>query len=231
MWSIRVFILLVLTLAAAAAQAGWTVSTHVDAMTDERRKSARVTNDLGHSFSVYRITSGGAAWGNFALSDDVFDQVDWDRLPRYRIDKNEPHDLSRLKRMQQTLGMEMYSWEPKWINFRLWHGKYQEGLAADLVEMMTGDTLLVRYHLSTGGYKDTTFTLEGAGPAIAEALDIPQEIDLHAQEKNSQVKELHIERAKQCLSGPKAQRRSCMDKATACAKSFSNDPSGYRACQ
>lgn len=159
------------------AFADWKVETHLDAMSDETRKKAIIKNERGHTFSVYRIGVDGPAWGNFALSDESLDIIDGSKPPMYRVDKNPPHDLADDVKLQELLarlggGRIYYSWEPRWVNFHMWHGKSEEGLAPDLLELMDGNTVLFRYHLATGGYKDTSFTLQGASPAISEAIGI-----------------------------------------------------------
>jgi hypothetical protein len=153
------------------AAADWKVDKRVDAMTDDIKKKAIVANESGHTFSIYRIFQGGPVWGNFALSEGMFDQVDWRKPPIYRVDKNEPENLARMKEMQDMgLGIHAYEWKPKWVDFLIWHGKEGEGIAKNLVQLMEGKTVIFRYFLSTGGSKDTSFSLIGAAPAISEAI-------------------------------------------------------------
>jgi hypothetical protein len=189
----RLFTFIIALSVHAFAWADWGTEERIDAMTDEVKKTAIVKNELGHTFSVYRISPGGEVWGNFALSDGRFDQVDWEKPPIYRVDKEEPTNLERMKKMQEMgLGIHAYEWEPKWVNFLIWHGKADEGVANDLVQLMEGQKVVFRYYLSTGGYKDTTFTLKGAASAISHAIGISSKIDHSAQQKNEEFKKAYL---------------------------------------
>lgn len=143
-------------------------------MTDQKKVIAHVVNEQGHKFSVYRLGPSGPVWANFSIANTSFDQLAADKPIMYRIDKNAPHTVERDSAMEELIGTRLSDWEPKWINFLLWHGTEQDGRASALVELMEGQILTVRYHLFTGGYRDTRFALDGAGPAIASALGISQ---------------------------------------------------------
>lgn len=163
---------LFLLLQIVTAHATWNVETKTDSMTDEKRRTAKILNSAGHSLSIYRHSSG-AVWVNFSLSNRSLEQLSPDKPPSFRVDKNEPHDIADDKRIQEMdVGLQAYAWEPKWINFLIWHGKESEGRSTTLDQLMLGKSILFRYYLFTGGYKETTFNLDGAGPAIARALGI-----------------------------------------------------------
>jgi hypothetical protein len=49
--------------------AEWNLITITDAITDDEKKTAIIKNDLGHTFSIYRLGPGGTVWVNFALSE------------------------------------------------------------------------------------------------------------------------------------------------------------------
>ena len=211
------------------AIADWTVNTSVDAMTDEKKKVAIVKNDLGHTFSIYRISKGGAVWGNFSLSDKMFDQVDWKKPPIYRIDKNKPIDLSSMKKLQDTFGVQAYSWEPKWVNFLIWHGKEDEGISENIVNLMEGEKVVFRYYLSTGGYKDTTFTLKGAAPAISEAIGISGQIDHAAQQKSKEYRQAMINETNKCRKDMST-FKSCFSHVTECSNQANQDIEKFKSC-
>ncbi len=176
MISIRKLVAVLIFVVPNAALAEWTTVTKVDSMTNEVRKSAFVENSLGHRFSVYRIPSDdNRVWGNFAISQKVFDLIDGEKLIQFRIDKHDAKDLResvKLQKLMQRLGetRPMYEWKPKWVNFVLWHGDKEEGVSPAIENLKNGNTLKVRYYLSKGGYKDTEFSLKGAKNAIDEAL-------------------------------------------------------------
>src|SRR5690606_32981434 len=98
----------------------------------------------------------------------------------YRVDKHAAVELHESRNLR-SLGIRVYEWEPKWVNFRIWHGRLDEGLSTGLVQIMTGQQLVVRYFLGTGGYKDTEFSLTGSSQAISGALGIPANIDPNTQ--------------------------------------------------
>lgn len=214
----------------SAAVADWSVTGRVDSMTDEIKKSAMVRNELGHTFSIYRITEGGPVWGNFALSDRVFDQVDWRKPPVYRVDKNKPNDLSRMRRMQEMgLGLHAYEWEPKWVNFLVWHGKRDDGLANDLLQLMEGNSVVFRYYLSTGGYKETSFSLNGAGPAIAEAIGISANIDHSAQQRTEEFKNALLAEVDQCRKDMNS-FRECFARVNNCRDRSGQEVEKFKLC-
>ena len=219
----------------STAYADWKVITTTDAITDKVEKSAIVKNELGHSFSIYSIEPGGAVWGNFALSEEVIDQIDSKKPPIYRIDKNEPADLSSAKKrqeLQKEIGIIMsqtYSWNPKWVNFAIWHGNEDEGIAEKLVEVMEGEKILFRYYLSTGGYKETTFDLKGADKAISEAIGIPAKID-HAEQKMviEFYKAVNAEIPK-CVKNV-AELTSCTSRITKCKDQANKNIESFKSC-
>ncbi len=222
-------ILLLVTLSVhSLALSEWTVDANVDAMTDEEKKTAIVKNELGHTFSIYRVSKGGPVWGNFALSEKMFDQVDWKKPPMYRIDKNKPNDLASMK-MLHDLGVQAYSWEPKWINFLMWHGKEDEGLSENLVNLMEGEKVVFRYHLSTGGYKDTTFSLEGAASAIAEAIGILANIDHAAEQQFKEYRQAIINETNKCRGNISA-LAACNTRVTECSSQANQDIEMFKSC-
>lgn len=169
----KFFVILLGLLCQSTAIAEWGVKEKVDSMTDETRKSAYVVNEQGHSFSIYRIANNGAVWANFSISENSFDQIDFKTPPTFRVDKYTPADLGDAKKVQ-AMGIQAYEWEPKWVNFLVWHGK-GESIGKNLIPIMSGNSMVFRYYLSTGGYKETTFSLEGANRAISTAIGISYE--------------------------------------------------------
>ncbi|GMR18628.1 MAG: hypothetical protein BMS9Abin33_1058 [Gammaproteobacteria bacterium] len=212
------------------ASADWRVDKRVDAMTDEAKKTAIVQNEVGHIFSIYRLSEGGPVWGNFALADGIFDQIDWEKPPIYRVDKYEPINLIRMKRTQEMgLGIQAYEWGPKWVNFRIWHGKEDEGIANELVQLMEGNNIVFRYYLSTGGYKDTSFSLKGAASAISGAIGISSKIDHLAQQRSEEFKQALLAESKRCQQNMKT-FKSCFSRVNDCRKQVENDIDKLKSC-
>lgn len=66
----------------------------------------------------------------FRLSDASTDVLG-DPAPMYRVDKHQPVDTNITKQAQGRLGSvipTLFVQEPKWINYRIWHG---EGLIGE----------------------------------------------------------------------------------------------------
>jgi len=161
----------------SASAFAWEYSEEVDAMTDEVKRSAFLTNSEGHKFSLYRTEPGGSVIANFRLSDDSFDQIDSEKLGLYRIDKLEPVNLVDSKRHSDFMvrtgspSDATFDWTPKWVNFLFWHGKEDRGLGK-VKQIMAGKKLVFRYYLTTGGAKDTTFNIENGTAEISKALQL-----------------------------------------------------------
>jgi len=199
-------------------------------MTDEVRKAAIVKNDLGHTFSIYRLSEGGPVWGNFALSEGMFDQVDWGKPPIYRVDKQAPTDLAEMKKTQDMgVGIHAYEWEPKWVNFLIWHGEKDEGIAKDLIHLMEGQNVVFRYYLSTGGFKDTSFSLKGAAPAISEAIGISPKIDYSAQQKIDEFNHAYLAESKRCQQDMKS-FKVCFSRVNDCRKQANKNIEKFKSC-
>jgi hypothetical protein len=203
----------------------WEVRIEQDSMTDKTKKSAYVRNSDDHQLTIYRISDGGVVWCNFRLSNNSFDQISSEKLPIYRVDKNEPVDLSGLKGLHNPrLGMNLYEWEPKWINFVLWHGKEKDGWSKDLINFMEGQSIVFRYYLPTGGYKETTFSLDGAASSIAKAIDITATVDHKKQTDKQEMKPLITDYVTRVCIGIKSRpaRQECFAKVTNCSEQSQN---------
>lgn len=88
------YLLASLFIIGCSAHADWKVIEKTDAMTDEKKLSAKVINAQGHAFSVYRRLPNGEVWANFSLSEQSADQLSPDKPLVYRIDKNPPIEVS-----------------------------------------------------------------------------------------------------------------------------------------
>ncbi len=219
---------------ATISLAEWHVDQEIDSMTDETTKTATVKNESGHSFSIYHPSKDGPIWATFALAAGNFDQIDSQKPPVYRVDKNKPFNLALLKGpMAAKLGLHLYEWEPKWINFQIGGWRGEDRLATPLIHLMTGQKILFRYYLSTGGYKETSFTLAGAPTSIAEAIGISPEIDLAAQLKeNERVSAKHDQftdafflELKECQENTK-----CISRVFECREQARSDLDNFRSC-
>jgi len=168
-----VLVLAVATFAYAADVDQWTVEKRVDSMTDKEIRTAQVTNAEGFTFKIYRVEDG-KVWATFRLPEggDVLGS----ELPMYRIDKHEAVQLRLVPpgtppEVLAILGKTIDA-QPRWVNFLLWHGEGKTAVAGTLREILDGTSMVFRYNLIGGGYRDTSLSLVGAKPVIAEALQI-----------------------------------------------------------
>lgn len=223
------FIFFPLFLAITSAFASWKVETTIDSMTDQNKKLAIVTNKKGHSLSIYRHPSG-TVWANFSLSNSGLDQLSPQKPPVFRIDKNAPHEVADEKQLQELgVGIQAYSWEPKWVNFLIWHGKESEGRSKTLDQLLQGKIIVFRYYLFTGGYKETIFSLDRAGPAIADALGISVDVDKVTIERQEGFKNAYIAASKKCQQDINI-FRACFNKVNSCRRQAKNDESEFQQC-
>jgi len=220
---------LVLATAPAFAQGVWRLKAETDAMTDKVKRTATTTNDQGHELSIYRGPND-AAWVLFSLGKSSFDTLSPKQAPVFRVDKLQPHDIDSDRRLSAGgLGLDLYRWEPRWINFSIWHGKEAEGRSAKLKELMTGQGVVFRYYLSTGGYKETSFSLEGAEPVIAEALGISRIADPTQEAAADAYKTELLAASRRCREDIRT-FRTCFERVTACEKKAQRDLKVLQEC-
>lgn len=168
----KTLVILIALVAHTSAYAAWEVTTSAESITDKAKKIAIVKNQAGHSFSIYQIPPENQVWGTFSLSDSAFDQIDSERPPMYWIDKKTPYNLSTSKILDEKYDLGLYQREPKWVNFIIWHGKVDEGVTGDIVDMVRGHEIFFKYYTVSGGDKYTSFTLKGSALAISEIIGI-----------------------------------------------------------
>lgn len=221
-----------MTVALAVSQtvcAEWRIETRTDSMTDEVKSTVVMRNEAGHSLSFYRLEK--AIWMTFRLSDTSLDVLG-DPAPMYRVDKHPPVDANITKQAQRRLGSAiptLFVQEPKWINFRIWHG---EGLIGEgLRQFLSGQTVVIRYHLFTGGYRETSFSLVGLGAAMKTAFDIDADLDPSAADEERGLRGAFATRLKACFADHRvaSDLDACRAKAMACVKKSRSGP-GFDAC-
>lgn len=200
------------------ARAEWRVETRTDSMTDEVESTVATRNVTGHSLSFYRL--GKAIWMNFRLSDGSSDILG-SRAPMYRIDRNKPRDLEVDRQLQRVIAgtVDIYAQEPKWINAVVWAG---EGIPGSSIrEILDGSELVVRYHLFTGGYKETAFSLNGLKEAMSTAYGIQFDVDPSAVEDDRALRVAFSAKLKGCFSDYRGrpELEACRAEALACVKS------------
>lgn len=215
-----------LTLPLSSHASGWAVVEKIDAMTDQKEQTAAVVNAAGHKFSVYRIRDGEAVWANFRLSSESTDQVAPDKPLTVRIDKNKPQEIDVAR--GAVGGLRFSEWEPKWINFLIWHGKEASGVSDTIIQLIEGTAMIIRYHLPTGGYKDTEFTLTGAHAAITKTLGISGTIDKEKHAKDKAFRMRYIEATNACFAGRES--KECLQGVNACRERSGEDIGRFESC-
>jgi hypothetical protein len=196
-------------------------------MTDKTIKTAYTVNGKGHILKIYR-RDDGSVWATFRLNEQSTDVLG-QKLPMYRIDKTAPIDLDSA-RQSPLPGLRTFEAEPKWVNFRIFHGEGPANTGA-LRRMMEGTQIVFRYSLFTGGYKETTFDLRGAKEAIAAALDIPAEVDAAAASREQERKTLLREAANRCnAKGSAKAKADCYSRGAECMRKAPDDNEAFRRC-
>lgn len=219
----KVAFALAASITATCCHAAWSVITKTDSMTDRKVKSATTTNTQGHSLTVYR-RADGSAWATFALAERSVDQLSPKQAPLYRIDKDEPDDIDVVRRLLPDL----YAWEPKWVNWQLWSGEGAADMKTTVGRLMTGRTVVFRYHLFTGGYRETTFQLAGAGPSIALALGIPSKVPARS-ERDTKYGTAVADLTNSCTQNlPTALK--CIERVKACMATANKDADKLASC-
>lgn len=204
------------------ALAEWQLNISVDAITDKERKTAEVYNVSGYKFAIYRADDG-RVYGLFALPESLVETIS-PRSPLYlRVDKHKAQEIAADNPLA-SLGITTYFWEPGFVNFLLWHGKQEEGIAPVIDQFMSGANLLIRYPIGTGGTRDVSFTLEGANDAIVKALDLSDDPAVQAKAREAEAyKSVVTSYMDGCtkLRNP-AQAIACTNKYLNCSEQFSS---------
>jgi hypothetical protein len=210
----------------AAAQ-HWVVTETKDAMTDEVRRAAVVTNKDGFTFSVYRL--GADIWANFAIPNSDSAQLDAEKLIVYRVDDWVAKRLT--DRVAERPKIEV---QPKWVNWRIGtHGSPDVWLT--LRQFPGGRRLVVRFYLFTGGWRDTEFTLTGAREALAYVAGLPAVIWDEQMVKEREKRELALQAAREgandrcrkfpSVVGPEGEPlRQCLARMDFCVGKYGKTP-------
>lgn len=215
-----------------SASDNWTVTSHVDSMTDREMRSAVGLNAAGFQLKVYQVESG-RVYGTFVLPETFIGVLDSQKLPMYRVDKLEPRQIQSSRALDDLLGFTGSDSEPKWIHFVLWHGQGTQVLSGVLRDLMDGKEVVFRYYLFTGGYAETAFDLSGAKEAIAEAIGVEAEADSALIAADKAYKEALGSGSDKCLSLLAVSRKrllKCMERHTECVGRTPRTAETYNDC-
>lgn len=206
----------------------WSVASSIDAMSDEKKLSAITKNEAGYRIQIYRIKNNGPVWMNFEIPSSSSDMFAPSMPIMYRIDKNKPYTVD-LTNSLERVGLINSEWNPKWINFLVWHGDEKSGSSPILSELMRGSKLALRYNIVTGGFRDVEFNLAGGEAAIKNALNVSGSASTEHLDAEKEVRRLIAEHVKICIR-KQSGNSECSQKVVSCAKSNTDDITGYKAC-
>lgn len=144
---------------AAPAVAQWRVAQETPSGASNRIDIAIIENDSGHSLRLFNDDSQNVR-GVFTIRDG-FDTIDPGVCPTYRVDAREPRRVT---------------FEEDRCRVLLKHAEFTLGRAGDvdsreLRRIMNGSTIVFRYRLSGGNYRETEFTLRGSKYAVTTAIE------------------------------------------------------------
>jgi hypothetical protein len=221
------FIALIYISTTLSAFAQWSVISSVDTMTDEKKLSATTKNEAGYRMQIYRIKNNGPVWINFETPANTTDMFASKPL-MYRVDKNKPYTVD-LTNSLAKYGIVNSEWNPKWVNFLVWHGKESSSSSPILSELMQGNKLVFRYGVATGGFKDVEFDLVGAEDAIKNAINISGPASAEQLESEKEVKRLVSEHIVSCAR-KKSGSSDCSNKISSCAQTYKDNIEKYKLC-
>lgn len=186
---------LALLLPLAAAAQSWRTVEWTDTMTDEKRKVAAVTLKSGHALSLSRLKNG-TVWMAFGLPKSATEMMDAARAPMVRVDQHTAQDLAVLQAVSRQ-GIPVIRHTARSTTWFVFNGKGGANIGP-LRNVMDGQSMRVRFYLSTGASQEVVFPLEGAKAVIAELLDIPPEADLEEAAREKALAEDRRKRLKAC---------------------------------
>ncbi len=153
------WIIFAAVLLARPAIAQWRVAQATPAGTNNRIHIAIVENDSGHSLRLFSDETQNVR-ATFTIRGG-FDTIDPGVCPTYRVDKREPERVTFEEGRCRIL--------PKQAEFTL--GKTGQGRNRKLHRIMNGDSIIFRYRLGGGNYRETRFTLRGSKYALTTAVE------------------------------------------------------------
>jgi hypothetical protein len=213
--------------AASAETSRWVTSDSKDAITDEMRKTAKVTNAEGFSFSVYSV-GPSEIWANFSLPSTDTALLDSERLIVYRVDDYPAQTQDTNRFAEKELHLHSIDVQPKWINWSVAR-RGSPGLESTLRQLQSGRRLLVRFYQFTGGSRDVEFTLVGAREALAYVAGVPTTWDTaeelrskERQKKRPLIEAAHSASIHRCEtafpSGP--EQMKCITQESDCQRKY-----------
>lgn len=183
-------ILLLISLFSSPIFASWQVESFSN--TENASQSAMVRNEAGFELAIFK-TSEGIVWMDFSLSDNSFDELSQNQLPRFQIDHQKPVQMIRgftatiipadeginavIVNDSETISTDkdfsvnhiVAERLPERVICPIYQGASRPHLGT-LEALSKGHEIHFDYVLSNGQKGKTTFTLENAKQALETAV-------------------------------------------------------------
>jgi hypothetical protein len=207
-WRRSIALALALLCFVSEARAEWRRGEAVDPDTGDALDAVIGLNERGHSLMLTRDPNGGVR-AIFKLPVGDGDFLDQAQPPRVSIDGGP-------QRQVPPAGAGL-----TWAAFPVWNGS-GEALTGLLRELMQGETIEVTYFLNGGGYKETSFSLDGARDTIAEAFGLRAEVSAEEIREAVALEEALLVEAERCGAEKGKKRERCLDALRACVAEAQN---------
>jgi len=168
---IAALVLLGMSAPAEAQRIQWFVDVKEDPISKRPLLEARVITAEGYRFRLWK-RKDNSVWGEFTLPRGSRQVLTSDRLPQYRVDRQDPVDLEELKDLEIGSDPTLWKLNDRMVQFIVW-GSVRDGfIPPTLRQMMLGKTLFVRYFTLLGEESEAEITLRRANQAIAQFLRV-----------------------------------------------------------
>jgi hypothetical protein len=207
-WRWSIALSLALLCFVSDAQADWRRGEAIDPDTGDALDAVIGLNERGHSLMLARDPNGGVR-AIFKLPVGDGDFLDQAQPPRISIDGGP-------QRQVPLAGTGL-----TWAAFPVWNGS-GEALTGLLRELMQGESLELTYFLHGGGYKETSFSLDGARNTIAEAFGLRAEVSEEEIREAVALEQALLVEAERCGAEKGKKRDRCLDALRACVAEAEN---------
>lgn len=215
--------------ASTAIAAEWEIiGEWTDPFVGEETSAARVINEDGFTFMLFR-SEDDRVRALYSLPTSTFD-----RLPqkgRVLMIRPGEHDSKEIEAEIVPDGIvERGRSDGIAVRDLIWHGQAPSPTRGTLRNILDSNRLYARFFLDDGRTVDTSWPLEGAHPALAEALKIEVAVDQADRDWADVVMNTLIARAQRCsANGPD---RACVNAMDACGDILTEDrdKTGFEAC-
>ena len=143
-----------------ASAAEWNVSIQQDEKVEKVTNVAYTVNKLGYTLEIYR-DSVNAIRSRFTMTKGLLRLSD-KTCPTYQIDRGPPKNRS--------INDAPCISSNQWAEYIMGYVNNDEIASSLLLALMDGVTITYRFHLASGDYRETKFSLFGSKRAMTIAL-------------------------------------------------------------